>query len=332
MSDEAIPFGVIGLGMGAARCKMISTTPGARLVAVADLDPARREKIASQYKVEAYDDYRKMLHRKDLDVVMVMTPSGLHGKIGMEVAAAGKHVVTTKPVDVTLQNADALIAACKKAGVILAVDFDARYAPDNRRVKEAIDAGRFGRMILGEARLKWFRSDDYFAASGGWRGTWAMDGGGSLMNQTVHWVDILQWLMGPVQTVIGQIGIFTHKIETEDLGMAMLRFKSGAYGALLGTTTHPIDLPARVEVHGELGAAVLENHKAITFGIKGQEPQTESGLPAGPKNVVEDMILAITQGKTPEVTGEEGRKSIEIVIAVYRSAQSGRPVQLPLTP
>jgi predicted dehydrogenase len=272
-----------------------------------------------------------MLERKDLDVVMVMTPSGLHGKIGMEVAAAGKHVVTTKPIDVTLQNADALIAACKKAGVILAVDFDARYAADNRRVKEAIERGRFGKMIFGEARLKWFRSHEYFAASGGWRGTWAMDGGGSLMNQTVHWVDIMQWLMGPVESVIGQIGIFTHKIETEDLGVAMLRFKSGAYGALLGTTTHPVDLPARVEVHGELGAAILENHKVTTFAIKGEPPQTAPYVHSGPKNVVEDVILAITKSKTPEVPGEEGRKSIEIVISVYRSAQTGQPVRLPLS-
>jgi predicted dehydrogenase len=272
-----------------------------------------------------------MLERKDLDVVMVMTPSGLHAKIGADAAGAGKHVVTTKPIDVTLQNADLLISACKKAGVKLAVDFDARYAPDNRRVKEAIAGGRFGKMILGEARLKWFRSHEYFLASGGWRGTWAMDGGGSLMNQSVHWVDILQWLMGPVESVVGQIGIFTHKIETEDLGMAMLKFKNGAHGAILGTTTHPVDLPARIEVHGELGAAILENHKATTFAIKGEPPQTTPYVSTGPKNVVDDMIQALTKGKTPEVPGEEGRKSIEIVIAVYRSAQSGRPVQLPLT-
>jgi len=330
MSEDAIRFGVIGLGMGAARCKMIAGTAGARLVAVADLNAERREKIAAQYKVAAYDDYRKMLERKDLDVVMVMTPSGLHGKIGMDVAAAGRNVVTTKPIDVTLQNADALIAACKKAGVKLAVDFDARYAPDNHRVKEAIESGRFGKIILGEARLKWFRSDEYFQASGGWRGTWAMDGGGSLMNQTVHWVDILQWLMGPVESVVGQIGIFNHKIETEDLGMAMLRFKSGAYGTLLGTTTHPVDLPARIEVHGAKGAAMLENHKAVMFTIKGEPPETAPYVYNGPKNVVEDMIQVLTQGKTPEVGGEEGRKSIEIVIAVYRSAQSGRPVKLPL--
>ena len=330
MPEDAIGFGVIGLGMGAARCKMAAGTPGARLVAVADLNQERREKIAAQYKVEAYGDYRAMLDRKDIAVVMVMTPSGLHGKIGMHVAAAGKHVITTKPIDVTLQNADALIAACKKAGVELAVDFDARYAADNHRVKEAIESGRFGKMILGEARLKWFRSDDYFLASGGWRGTWAMDGGGSLMNQTVHWVDILQWLMGPVEGVVGQIGVFNHKIETEDLGLAMLRFKSGAYGTLLGTTTHPMDQPARIEVHGALGAAALENHKAVLFTIKGEPPETTPYVYKGPKNVVEDMIQVLTKGKAPEVSGEEGRKSIEIVLAVYRSAQSGRPVRLPL--
>ena len=330
MSDDAIRFGVIGLGMGAARCKAISTTPGARLLAVADLNPERREKIAAQYKADGYDDYRKMLERKDLDVVMVMTPSGLHGKIGMDVAAAGKHVVTTKPIDVTLAGADALIAACKKAGVRLAVDFDARYAADNHRVKDAITSGRFGKMVLGEARLKWFRSDDYFLASGGWRGTWAMDGGGSLMNQTVHWVDILQWLMGPVESVVGQTGIFNHKIETEDLGMAMLRFKSGAYGSLLGTTTHPVDLPARIEVHGAKGAAILENHKAVTFSVKGEPPDGAPYVYNGPKSIVEDMVQVLTKGKTPAVSGEEGRKSIEIVIAVYRSAQTGRPVKLPL--
>lgn len=332
MAGEEVRFGVIGLGMGAARCKMIAATPGARLVAVADLDPKRREKIGAEYRVEGYAEYRKMLERKDLDVVMVMTPSGLHGKIGMDAAAAGKHVVTTKPIDVSLENADALIGACKKAGVILAVDFDARYSPDNNRVKEAIDGGRFGKIVLGEARLKWFRSDEYFLASGGWRGTWAMDGGGSLMNQTVHWVDILQWLMGPVESVVGQIGIFNHKIETEDLGMAMLRFRSGAYGAILGTTTHPVDLPARIEVHGVRGAAILENHKATTFAVKGESGEAPPYAYSGPKNVIEDVLAAIGNRTPPRVTGEEGRKSIEIVIAIYRSAKSGKPVELPLTP
>ena len=149
------------------------------------------------------------------------------------------------------------------------------------------------------------------------------------MNQTVHWIDLLQWFMGPVESVIGQIGVFNHKIETEDLGMAMLKFKSGAFGTILGTTTHPMDLPARIEVHGSMGTAILENHKATTFAVKG-ELSPAPYVYAGPKNIAEDMIQVLTQNKPPAVSGAEGRKSIEIVIAIYRSAQSGRPVKLPL--
>ena len=150
------------------------------------------------------------------------------------------------------------------------------------------------------------------------------------MNQTVHWVDILQWFMGPVEAVTGQIGIFTHDIETEDLAMAMLRFKNGAFGTLLGTTTYPTDSPTKVEVHGDKGAVVTSNNAIEYWKMEGEDEATDDFVYEGPKNVIEDMIGVITEGKAPRVSGPEGRKSLEIVLAVYESAKKGAQVTLPL--
>ena len=192
MSTDPVGFGVIGAGMGAVRARFISETEGARLVAVAELDEERGRKAAAEYGIDWYRDYRRLLDRDDIDVITVMTPSGTHADFAIAAAEAGKHVITTKPVEVSLERADRMIAACREAGVILAVDFEARYMADNVRVKQAVDEGRLGRMILGEVRLKWFRNDAYYE---GWHGTWALDGGGSLINQSVHQIDLLGWYM-----------------------------------------------------------------------------------------------------------------------------------------
>ena len=336
MVDGKVGFGVIGLGMGAARARTVTETAGASLVAVADLDEERGNQVQAKLGCAFYSDYRQMLEREEIDVVLVMTPSGMHMEIGTVVAEAGKHVATTKPIDVTLANADKLIRTCAAANVVVAVDFESRYSADNHKVKAAIDQGIFGKMILGEARLKWYRSQTYFDNS--WRGSWKMDGGGSLMNQCVHWVDVLQWFMGDIESLTAQTQVFAHEIETEDLTSTLVRFRNGAFGTILSTTTFPDNRLAVVEIHGDRGGVIVVDHRIdfwqhkVSFNDE-NDAQDADGFQFnydGPANIVEDMIGVVLENKTPAVTGEEGRKSIEIVLAVYESAKRGGPVTLPL--
>lgn len=325
MNTEEIGFGVIGLGMGSNRCKMVVNTPGARLVAVADINTQKAQEIANQHGVDWYTDYHKMLERKDLDVAFVMTPSGMHAQMAIDAAQMGKHVIVTKPIEVTLEKADRMIQVCKDCGVKLAVDFEQRYAPHNLRIKKAIEDGKLGKLVLGEARMKWRRTQKYYD---GWHGTWEMDGGGSLINQTIHWIDLLLWFMGPVESVFGRTGIFTHEIETEDLGAAVLTFKNGAMGTVLGTTTWYKDDDPVVEVHGEKGYVGIKGGELALWEF---QEKFEENLPEHwPTNVVEDMIGALRENREPLINGSEGRKSLELVKAIYESDRTEKVTKLPL--
>lgn len=323
MVKDHVGFGVIGLGMGAARARLIHETHGARLVAVSDINEERGQKAAVEYGIDCYGDYRRMLERNDIDVVMIMTPSGTHADFAAVIAEAGKHVISTKPIEVTLERADQMIDVCRRAGVILAVDFEARYMADNVRIKQAIDDGRLGKLVLGEARLKWFRSDDYYK---GWHGTWKLDGGGSLINQTIHQIDLLVWFMGNPKQVSGQVGVFTHDIETEDLGMALIQFESGAAGAILGTTTCPTSLPARMELHGNRGMILTSGNAIESWNLPNELLEDVFDY-TGPNNVIEDMVQIIRNGGTPRITGEEAKRALRLVLAVYESSKTGKAVR-----
>jgi len=329
MKNDEVGFAIVGLGIGRSRSRFCVDTPGANLVAVCDLDEERGRQAAGEFDTTWYPDYRRALDRDDVDVVLVMTPSGSHASIGVEVAKAGKAVVTTKPIDVRLEAIDALIAECEKQGVLLATDFNFRYLANNVRIRECLDRGSFGKLILGEARLKWFRDDNYFA---GWRGTWEHDGGGSLMNQGVHQVDLLQWFMGDVESVRGVTGVFAHRdLETEDLAAAMLRFRNGALGTILTTTTFPEKgLQPVVEIHGDRGAASTARGNLLVWNVP-DEGGADDWEYAGPTNIIEDILGVLRDGKQPFVTGREARKSVELVLAVYESARTGREVTMPLT-
>ena len=328
MTNDIIHFGVIGLGVGMGRCKFVHECPRARLVAVSDLLEDRGRKAEEQFATEWMPNYQDLIARDDIDVVMIMTPSGMHAAMGMEVADAGKHVVTTKPIDIKLGPIDALIAKADACGVRLVTDYNFRYLGNNVLIKESLAAGRLGDLIFGEARLKWWRPESYFDD---WHGTWEMDGGGSLMNQTVHQVDLLQWYMGDVESVVGKTGIYAHtNIETEDVGMALVKFKSGAMGMILGTTTYPVkNVEPTIELHGTKGAVTTARGTLTTW-------QSEDGFdPAsydytGPTNIVEDVCGMLLDGKEPFCTAPDARKAVEIVLAIYESAQTGREVFLPL--
>lgn len=326
-SDKPVRFAVVGLGMGTGRARLCTETPGAELAAVCDIDQERGREAAKELDTVWIRDYDELLTRDDVEAVFILTPSGMHASMGIAAAKAGKHVVSTKPIDIRLEAIDELIATCEQAGVMCACDFEERYNPAKRRVRRAIDADLFGPLILVEARLKWYRTDEYFE---GWHGTWKLDGGGSLMNQSVHLIDLLQWFGGPVAEVHGRMGIFNHDIETEDAAVATLRFESGALGVVVGTTTFPENRVFEIEVHGPKGAAALGTVNGEYFKLMDASASEPPAPEFEPKNIFEDVVGHLRRSTPLACTGVEARKSVELILAIYTSAIENRTVQLPL--
>ena len=322
-----VNFAVVGLGMGNNRARMIKNTDGAELKCVVDLQADLAKKTAENLNTDWGTDLDEVLGRADIDCVMVMTPSGTHAEVGIRVAKAGKHVITTKPMDVSTESCDQLIAACDEAGVKLAVDYQSRYVDNNYRVAEALRRGWLGRPILGEVRFKWFRSDDYFEHNGGWRGTWNMDGGGSLANQGAHLLDVISWFMGDFESVYGEMAIMNHDIETEDVGLAIIRFKNGAKGVIVGTTTFPTNAYFSAEVHGTDGGILIEdvlNGNMRVFGEGLEERLQQINNPI--HNIIEDFVQAVEEDGDVRVNGREGRRTVALLEKIYESARTGKTV------
>lgn len=322
-----VNFAVVGLGMGRNRAQMIKDTDGAELKCVVDLQADLAKKTAQELGTDWETDLDDVLGRGDIDCVMVMTPSGTHAEIGIRAAKAGKHVVTTKPMDVGTEACDRLIAACDEAGVKLAVDYQSRYVDSNYRVAEALRRGWLGRPILGEIRFKWFRSDEYFEHNGSWRGTWKMDGGGSLANQGAHLLDVISWFMGDFESVYGEMAVMNHDIETEDIGLAIVRFKSGARGVIVGTTTFPTNAYFSAEVHGTDGGVLIEDvlgGKMRVFGEGLEERLQQIDNPI--HSIIEDVVSAVEGGGEVRVDGREGRRTVALLEKIYESARIGKSV------
>ncbi|HLJ58103.1 MAG TPA: Gfo/Idh/MocA family oxidoreductase [bacterium] len=343
-------FAIVGCGVIAPfHARSITTLPNARLRAVVDVVPTRAERLAAEFGVESATDLRVVLDRPDIDVVCVCLPSGLHAEVGTQVAAAGKHLVLEKPIDVSLQAADRLIAACRAHGVKLTVISQHRFAPAVRRLREAVAAGRLGRPLLGDAVVKWYRSQQYYDTAG-WRGTREMDGGGALINQAIHYVDLLQWMMGPVDRVFGRCATAAHAIPVEDMALAVLTFRSGALGVIEATTAAYPGLPERLEVTGTDGTVIIEDDDIVVwelldergdvgpYGIRAtRHPRPEAAASqslarqtAGHRGQLADLLESLETGRDPAITGEEARQVLALVLAVYASAETGREVRLPL--
>ncbi|MEK7397155.1 MAG: Gfo/Idh/MocA family oxidoreductase [Candidatus Poribacteria bacterium] len=330
MANE-IRFGIVGLGMGANRADIASKTPGAKLSCVCDIVEANAKKIAEKYGCAYETDYENMLKRDDIDAVGVMSPSGLHAEFAIMAAKAGKHVWTTKPMDILVEKCDELIDTAKKAGVILAVDFGERYLPGNKRVQKAIQSGLMGKVFLSDLRMKWYRAQSYYdgGSPAGWRSKKRYEGG-SAANQGVHFIDLIQWFMGPVKTVIGKSATLAHNIETEDISLAILEYESGAYGVLQTTTCNNPDLGSAMEFSGTNGTISWKNSKVELFSIVGKPDAKLDDIEVepGPGSIIEDMVSAITKGTPVAVDGHEGRKSVVIFNAIYESSKTGKPVNL----
>ena len=340
-----VRFAIVGGGViSDVHARAIRAAPGAVLAAVVDTDDAARAAATERLATPGYGSVSELIAAGTADAVTVAVPSGLHAEVGAQAAHGGLHVLTEKPIEITLAAADRLIAACRQAGVTLGCISQSRTEPDIAGAHAAVAAGRLGRMVLARADTKWFRSQKYYD-EGGWRGTWELDGGGALMNQSIHAIDILQWVMGPVTSVSAYAATLTHEIEAEDNAVAAIRFASGALGVLEGSTSMKAGRPRRHEFHGDAGSIVLEDGRAVVWDVAdgaaapsaGIDPSDTAGKVVGridhnPHRMqVEDFVAAIGEGREPRVNGAEGRAPVELILAIYESAaRDGEPVTLPL--
>jgi UDP-N-acetyl-2-amino-2-deoxyglucuronate dehydrogenase len=335
-------FGIVGTGIIATtHARAIAAVPDARLVAVTDVLPDRAAAFAAGHDCAAEPDLDALLARDDIEVVCVCVPSGLHAEVGVQAAQAGKHLVVEKPLDVTLAAADRLIATASAADVRLTVISQHRFDPGLVELRGLLDAGALGDLVFGEATTKWHRTQAYYD-SAAWRGTWALDGGGALMNQGIHYVDLLRWSMGPVAEVTAICATRAHQVEVEDVAAAAIRFRSGAVGTIVASTAVFPGLAQRLEILGTKGTVLIEDGQVVQRSISGESAAsvtTDVGASAAadPADLgvaahaaqIADLLQAIDTGREPAITGADGRDALEIVCAVYESATTGRPVVFP---
>lgn len=361
-------FGVLGCGtIGPTHIGAIQQIADAEVVAVCDEDAAKAQAVGSKDpSITVYTSLDDMLRDPRIDAVSVCTPSGKHADHAVAAMDAGKHVVVEKPMDISLEACDRMIAAEDSTGKTLAIISQHRFDAATVLVKDAIDSGNLGKIVLADATVKWWRTQAYYD-SGDWRGTWALDGGGALMNQGIHTVDLLQWLAGGVSSLYGQVRTSAHeRIEVEDVAVAALTFESGAVGTLTATTAAWDGFPVRIDIYGTEGTAIIEGDRLKLLKLKsGETFQSEEaathalsvakggtasvkeeaavrltvssgGAAADPGAVwgdahraqIEDFMRAVRTGSKPLIDGRGGRKPLEIILGVYRSSRSGQPITI----
>jgi UDP-N-acetyl-2-amino-2-deoxyglucuronate dehydrogenase len=332
MTGDVVRFGIIGLGMGSVRAETATQTPGAKLACVCSLDEGQAREWGAKLGCDWTVHYEELLDRKDIDVVGVLTPSGTHADLVVQCLQAGKHTFTTKPMDIDVKKCDAAIAAAKQTGRILAVDFGLRYSPLSHQIRMAVQSGKLGRILFADLIMKWHRTQAYYDGGlpAGWRSRWVTERG-SIANQGVHSLDLLQWFLGPVSSVYGEIGTLNHKIETEDSAMAMLRFASGARGLLHTTTCSVPELGTQLEIGGDAGSLAWNENKIVQWHCESDPKATLNHFqvdPNLPHSIIEDMVSAVTKGTPVQCDGQEGRKAVSIFSAIYESARMGKVIKL----
>lgn len=343
-------IGIIGCGMIARfHAQAILETGGCVLAGCASHSPASATGFAARFGIPAHDSIESLVSSGTVDAVAICTPSGAHLEPALLAADAGLHLVVEKPLEVTLERCDQLLAAVRKSGVRLATVFQSRFSPVWQRIKQVVDAGGFGQLAVADAHLKWFRPQSYYD-SAEWRGTWRLDGGGALMNQGIHSVDLLLWLMGPVRRVSAMVATRAHeRIEVEDVAVANLEFCNGALGTISATTASWPGIDKRIELHGSTGSAVIDEDRLTHWSvperagwslaeISGSSQSTgQGGSGAADPSAIKhglhaalyaDFVAAIREGRAPMVDGVEGRKSAELVTTIYRAARTGGTIDL----
>ena len=333
-----VNIGILGAGnISDTHARAASAITGTSIVAVHGGNPSRAERLAATYGATAYADLDRFLAHQPMDLVAIGSPSGLHAAQGIAACARGLHVLVEKPIDVTVERADALVQAADVAGVRLGVFFQDHVQPDLVRLHEAVHAGRLGRLLLVSARVKWFRPSEYYGQSR-WRGTWAFDGGGALMNQGIHTADLLLWLLGPVRRVSAKAITALHAIEVEDTVVAILEFENGAVGTLEATTAAYPGYRRRVELTGTEGTVVVEHDRLVAADLRQPSDDLLAEAPAdqnasasspvvsdarGHQRLFEDFFDALRQEREPRCSGRYARRSVALVRAIYEAAETG---------
>lgn len=344
-------FGLIGCGMIANfHARAVADIRGAKVVACFDSFPAAADRLAATLGCKAYHKLDDMLANPAVTVVTIGTPSGAHMEPAVAAAKAGKHVIVEKPLEITLKRCDKIIEACDKAGVKLSAIFPSRFHDSSIEIQRAIAAERFGRLTLGDSYVKWYRTQAYYD-SGAWRGTWELDGGGALMNQAIHSIDLLTWFMGPVAEVTACTGTLAHeRIAVEDTAVATLRFANGALGVVEASTAAYPGYLKRIEIHGSEGTAAMEEEDIVKWDFAKKDrrdaavqqqmaaSKSTGGGASDPTAIghhghakqFRDVLAAIDKNRAPAIDGPEGRRSVEIILAIYKAAETGKVVKLPL--
>ncbi len=336
-----IRFGLIGCGRVAPRhAQSLQQISETTLVAVADPIRERAERFAHQYAATAYTDHHALLDDSAVDAVTICVPSGLHAQVTLDALDAGKHVLVEKPIALTLEDADRMISHAKEKKLHLGVVLQNRYNSPMQKLRQLIDSGGLGKLYLGNACVRWFRPQSYY--EDGWHGTIAMDGG-ALMNQSIHHIDALQWFMGPVQRVSAYTATLAHQMEAEDVGVASLRFANGALGTIEGSTlTWPQNLEGSVAIFGERGSIKIGGtalNRITLWKVDGQLEQEAELLTSqrvdppsvygySHREVILDFAQALLHDRRPGTPGEEARRSLALVLAIYRSAHDGTEIAL----
>jgi predicted dehydrogenase len=339
-----IGIGIVGCGnVARIHAEAIRRVPDLSLVSACSRSAESARRFGKENGVPYYTNLADFLADPKLEAVAVCTPSGTHAEVGCAAAQEGKHVLVEKPIDITVEKADALIDTCRFADVRLGVAFQSRFLDATCLLESAVRQGRLGRPVLASAYVKWYRDEAYYA-SAAWRGTLHMDGGGALINQAIHTLDLLAWIMGPVTRITALSDRLLHpQIEAEDTLVATLRFQNGALGVIEAATSVYPGFKRRLEITGTEGTVVLEGDNLSVWALRDKSPNP---LPAGTeisdgsgnamaisceghRRVMEDFAEAIRYGRSPRVDGRSGRTSLELVRALYESArQQGTPVPL----
>lgn len=335
-------IGIVGTGAIAIKhAQAIAELAGAKLVGLFNPNPKSAEAAREKFSAPVFSDMGEFLAVEGLDIVCICTPSGMHLEPGLAAIAVGKHLVVEKPIEINPSRADELIEAAEQKGVKLAVIFQNRFSPDYQKLKTAVDAGVFGRLLMGNAYVNWFRNDAYYSTSK-WKGTLKADGGGALINQGIHTIDLLLDLMGEVKNVYGQVQTTLYPIEGEDLGAALVNFQNGALGNITAATALYPGYPERIEVFGTEGSAILEGGRLTAWNVKGQPP-LELSQDAGGGSGSSDpnaigiqlhldqwrlFLESLDSESAVVVDGKTARKSVELICAIYESSRQGKALAM----
>ncbi len=344
---KKVKFGIIGTGaIAKLHAEALSMTDNAELYIVYDKVPERAASFAQKHNCRMATSFDELL-ASEVEAVTIATPSGLHAEVAIPAARAGKHVLCEKPLEVTVSKTNDLVRTCESSNVRLSAVFQSRFSRSVQTIKKAVDAGRFGEPVLAAASVRWYRNPEYYA-SATWRGTWALDGGGALMNQGIHTVDLLLYFNGDVSEVTGRIARLRHKsIEVEDTVVAMLKFKNNSLGTIEASTACAPGFPRRVELSGTKGSVMLEDDRIIRWSFADERPEDEEirrvfGMgeemhggsrdpnaisPEGHRRQISELAEAILNGQGLTTPGAEGKRAVELICAVYESARTGTTIK-----